>query len=210
MSNVIDNIDDEGLDKLYEIKKGIASSLDRQNVVDIIRELIQNSSCISFISERAAKFISPTRPMLQLQLDLEAAQKAYPNAKDLYQSKISKSFKAEDAHRKVCDARKIIVRDEVVVKFVDIIIGTFMYIVNGEIPKNYLPYADKIYSLIQDKDVERLRGTITNIFPKRDKEGNVIDPDLLGFLFSATSGIHFAPVEANLDNDTEFLLEFMY
>ena len=200
-SEIIDAIDNDDTAELMQVmqaKRTVAAALNRKNLIEILREIVDASECLEFISKRAKKFISPSRPELLLQLVDDSVAKRYPAQ---YEQMRIKDIDIQHS------ARKDIVKSEISDVIVDFFTAVFMYIKNGTIPANYASQAERVQRITDGTDLNVLRDSINNLFNKKNKDGTVSDE--LGFIFSVITSVSF-PAEEEVFTDNSVFVEIVY
>ena len=195
--NMLDNlnISDSDILKSIEISRSIAGALDRAKLLNMLRAIVDESSCISFKSNRAKNFIDASRPELRLTMDIKKAKKLYPDLD--FDSTVP-----EEQH----DIRKSVTQAEVSNKIVDFFTATFLYIKTNEYPEHFADAKDKVLEITKNVDIVKLRSTINNFY-KISSELEELEE--LGFSFAVTSVTSFPPNEDIL-NDPSVYLEIVY
>ena len=187
----IDDLDSEDIKNL-RIRRTIASVLNRENLVDILRDIVDKSKLIDFTSNRARKFISGERPELNLVLDLDLAKDIQPKL-------------GEEAANDERIMRTEIIKEEIVKPVVNFFNAIFLYIKNGELDEELKNQEKRVHSIIGDKDLIELRDSIKNIIMEVDGEGN----EEMTFMFSVIAGVRLAEDE-DIFGDNTFLVELVY
>ena len=188
MSNtMIDALDDEQLDQLIQqeiaARTSFATALNKTKLLDILRELVDGSACLDFISARKRRQISAGRPELELTFNLEVAAELHPDlAPDFY------NFTNHTARR---TARTEVVRRELMAKLLDFFSAAFKYVLDGKVPENYAEYEERVYQILDGKNTELLREQLIDIFKVKDKEGNLTERT--GFTFSIVNSVALPP-----------------
>lgn len=196
--NTIDNDNDAELLKVMQAKRTIASALNRKNLVEILREIVDTSECLEFSSKRSRKFISPTRPELLLVLIPEAVERLYPTQ---FSELSTKDVTLQH------NIRESIVKAEISDSIVDFFTAVFMFIKTGEVPTHYEAQKDRVMKITDGTDVVTLRDSINNLFNKTNKDGTVSEE--LGFIFSVITAISF-PADDEIFNDNSVFVEIVY
>ena len=187
----IDDLDSEDIKNL-RIRRTIASVLNRDNLVDILRDIVDKSELIDFTSSRSRKFISGERPELNLVLDLDLAKDIQPKL-------------GEETANDERIMRTEIIKEEIVKPVVNFFNAIFLYIKNGELDEELKDQEKRVHSIIGDKDLVELRDSIQNIIMEVDGEGN----EEMTFMFSVIAGVRLAEDEDIFGDDT-FLVELVY
>ncbi len=183
-------ITDDEVMKSIEISKTIASTLDRKKLLNVLRNIIDESKCITFKTERSRNFILADRPNLLLTLDIEKAKELYPD--------LAPDFDLTDIDEQR-NLRKTIVQNEVSNKIVDFFTATFLYIKDNKYPDNYKHCKDIVMEITKDIDIAKVKNHINNFFEIPDTEGEI------GFSFSITSVTGFPPDELIFSDPTVYL-----
>lgn len=183
MSNIMNDALDEQLDKEIQLetaaRTSFATALNKEKLVDILREAVDASSCLDFLSGRHRRHISAFRPILELDMDVVAAQEKYPDlSADLV------DFANDDTIR---NARTEVVNREVMNTIVNFFTAAFKYVLEDNIPAHYAEYSERVYEILGDRDTKELRNKLIDIFKVKDKDGNITERT--GFTFSIINAV---------------------
>lgn len=192
----IDQIEEDAITKSIEVTKAISAILDKQKLVQVLRDIIDASPCINFKTERAKKYINHERPTLLLTLDIDKVLELYPDYLEDFKSM------DVDVQRSV---RTAITQTEVADKIVDLFTAIFMYIKENEYPEHFDSYKEQVMEITKELDILTIKSRINNFFKVDNKEEDETD----GFSFSITSVTGFPPEEA-IFTDPTIYLEVVY
>ena len=207
MSNeLIDIIDTETLDETVRrealARMTISSALDRKNLLTTLRSIVEESTCLNFVSERASRFISAQRPELRLNIDREAVAAKYP---DTHYLEICNAV--DDNEMRV--AKDALVHVEVKNEIIEFFTGVFVLILTGDHMKGLTEkQMDRVNAITQSLDLDTLRSTVNDIFKKRDKDGNITEE--LGFSYGVISSVTFPSEEGEIMTNDLAVIEIVY
>ena len=183
---------DAEIGRMLEIKKHISNFLNKERLIKFLVDTVKESKCLSFERPNPERYISPSKPMLQLLVDDEAIIKHYGTSTNLV-TKIKNKVRLE-----VIDARSNIVHKELCEVFMELMSELFISITR----KDYVSTYDSVISEIFDKS-RHSADEVNAIF--KDSE-NIDD---YSFIYSLVTAVNFPPLEANLDLDTSCAVEIM-
>lgn len=202
--NILDSLEeDKEIEQMIAARTSFAAALDKDKLLEILRKIVDTSTCFDFISKRTRRYISPSRPELLLAMDMVKAVAKYPQyAEHLYVTDYS-----EEALEKVRDARSHVAQAELMSNLVDFFTATFKYVLEGAVPEYYIRFEEDVLAIIDNRSTEVLRDQILNIFNVKDKSGNPTEK--LGFIFSVTTSVQL-PSNDDLESDTSVTVELVY
>lgn len=202
--NILDSLEeDKEIEQMIAARTSFAAALDKDKLLEILRNIVDVSDCFDFISKRTRRYISASRPELLLEIDLVKATNKYPQyAEDLYVTDNS-----PEALEKVRDARSHVAQAELMSNLVDFFTATFKYVLEGSIPEYYSRFENNVLAIIDNRSIEVLRDQILNIFDVKDRSGNPTGE--LGFIFSVTAAVKL-PSNDDLESDTSVTVELVY
>lgn len=175
-----------------KIRYTISAALNRNNLVEILRNIVDDSSIIDFETGRARKFILGERPELNLVIDLEKAKEKYPELPE------SSLYLEEHARREE------IVRREIEAEIINFFAAIFFYIRDGQLADTLQSQLPRVEKILEGRDIEELKKTIKNIIIEE-----VDDVENFTFHFSIFAALRFAEEEAIFEDNT-FLMEILY
>jgi hypothetical protein len=193
---MIDALDDEQLDK--EIKQEIAArssfatALNKEKLLEILRETVDTSTCLDFVSKRHRRHISPFRPELELVFNIAAAQELYPDLADALVN-----FNDDKVIR---TARTELVYRELMNKVIAFFTAAFKYVLDGKVPEHYAEYEERVHQILDGRSTEVLRDQLIDIFQVKDKDGNLTERT--GFTFSVVNAVSIPQDYATDDSVT--------
>jgi hypothetical protein len=183
-------------EQILLFRKTLSSLINRDNLVIIIRELVEESPYVSFTSKRAAKFIDKIRPSVSINFDLELAEKNFPKKAFRLQGR-------ETLLKEVLTNRQRLIHDEIAFP-----LSRALGVILARVSKNkeaeeekYIQIADR---LTEGLDMEGIENRISDVIKE--------DPELgdLMFSFMNLSACLFPTYEnANIDEDLEVLFSYM-
>lgn len=199
---LIDTVDDDKeIQQIVTARTSFAAALDRNNLLDILREIVDGSTCLDFTSARTRRFISPGRPELLLAFDPVATIAKYPQYAFAVDGSVAMELK------EIRKARDMIVQNEITNNLVDFFTATFKYVMDGKIPDAYTRFESHVHRVIAEKDTAYLRNHILDIFELRDGDGN--PTGAMTFIFSITSATAHSSDDELID-DLSCAIELAY
>lgn len=196
--NIVDEIEESIAQEernILKLRTSIVGAMNKKVLVDELRTIVNESKYFSFSSDRAARFISTTRPQLDLLFDIPLAAKDHPKL-DLYYVD-NYTVDTEQVNRD----RASVINDKIVLNISNLVLAAVYYVID-EIPVFLKPYTEKVKELFGGHTIEELRKSIIDIIPK--VKGDTV---IYNFIVGNISAITFSkPTEDDADS---FLLELI-
>jgi hypothetical protein len=189
--------DDNELENLLVIKKTLTYFFDRSAIIDFFIDIVKNSSCIEFERDNPKRYISISKPLLELKMDVASAKKKFPKL-------AFSEDKGQTNRAEVMTNRSNLVHDEINKNFMTLIENILHFIITDKYDETfkYASYVRKVFP----HDSKGAKEKINNFFVKKSKD-SILKQTI--FVFGLASSVNFPPPDVSLNDDTSFSVEFM-
>lgn len=188
--NDLTKLDDEKIIAALAIKKTIIQFLNREEIVNFFCKVIEDSDSLKFARKNYNTYISRSQPILDLEFNLKAAMKKYP---DLVLTGSDRDLVERN--------RGNIVNLEFNTQYMDLMISIYSSIIGKPIINPDFKYAEFIKLVCPHG--EEIRDQLYDIEKSSD------NLEEYGFIFRFACGVLFPSRDDNIDDDFNITVEML-